>query len=103
LAFCPGYLRGLAFAGDYAVVGLSRPRHDKNFGGLELETELKARNVQPRCGLSVLDVRNGEEAHWLRVEGSVTELYDVIVLPGVVRPAAVGVTFDEVRRIIAVG
>jgi uncharacterized protein (TIGR03032 family) len=31
LTFCPGYLRGLTFVGDYAVVGLSRPRHDKTF------------------------------------------------------------------------
>jgi len=103
LAFCPGYLRGLAFAGDYAVVGLSRPRHDKNFGGLELESNLAAKGVEPRCGLSVLDLRNGEEAHWLCIEGSVGELYDVIVLPGVVRPAALGVTFEELRRVIAVG
>ena len=30
LTFCPGYLRGLAFVGDYAVVGLSQtpPRQD---------------------------------------------------------------------------
>jgi hypothetical protein len=26
LRFCPGYLRGLAFTGDFAVVRLSRPR-----------------------------------------------------------------------------
>ena len=31
LTFCPGYLRGLAFCGDYAVVGLSRTRQDKTF------------------------------------------------------------------------
>ncbi|HEV3449320.1 MAG TPA: TIGR03032 family protein [Gemmataceae bacterium] len=103
LAFCPGYLRGLAFAGNYAVVGLSRPRHDKNFGGLELETNLIAKGAQPRCGLSVIDLRSGEESHWLRIEGGVRELYDVIVLPEVLRPAALGVTFEELRRIIAVG
>ena len=103
VVFCPGYARGLAFAGDYAVVGLSRPRHDKNFGGLELESNLTAKGVEPRCGLSVLDLRNGEEAHWLRIEGNVRELYDVIVLPGVVRPAGLGATFEELRRIIAVG
>ena len=34
LTFCPGYLRGLAFVGDHAVMGLSRPRHDKTFAGL---------------------------------------------------------------------
>ena len=39
LTFCPGYLRGLTFVGDYAVVGLSRPRHDKTFGGLALDED----------------------------------------------------------------
>src|SRR5581483_4996959 len=53
LTFCPGYLRGLAFVGDYAVVGLSEPRHDKTFAGLALEEELKAKGVSPRCGLQV--------------------------------------------------
>jgi uncharacterized protein (TIGR03032 family) len=49
-AFCPGYLRGLAFVGDYAVVGLSRPRHDKTFGGLALDEELAAKGAEARCG-----------------------------------------------------
>jgi uncharacterized protein (TIGR03032 family) len=102
-AFCPGYLRGLAFAGDYAVVGLSRPRHEPTFGGLELETNLRAKGVEARCGLAVIDLRTGEEVHWLRLGGPVGELYDVVVLPGVVRPAALGFVPEEVRRIIAVG
>src|SRR5204862_271475 len=40
LAFCPGNLRGLAFAGDHAIVGLSEPRHEKTFGGLALGERL---------------------------------------------------------------
>jgi uncharacterized protein (TIGR03032 family) len=37
VAFCPGYARGLAFIGDFALVGLSRPRQNKTFAGLRLE------------------------------------------------------------------
>jgi uncharacterized protein (TIGR03032 family) len=103
LAFCPGYLRGLAFAGDYAVVGLSRPRHEQTFAGLELERNLRAKGTEARCGLSVIDLRSGAEAHWLRLEGEVSELYDVVVLPGVVRPTALGFVREDVRRIISVG
>ena len=40
IAFCPGYLRGLAFVGDYAVVTLSKPRH-VTFHGLALDDQLK--------------------------------------------------------------
>ena len=103
LAFCPGYLRGLAFVGDYAVVGLSRPRHDKTFGGLALDQELARRGAEARCGLLVIDLRTGDTAHWVRLEGMVSELYDVVVLPGVTRPGLLGLKSDEIQRTIAVG
>jgi uncharacterized protein (TIGR03032 family) len=103
LTFCPGYLRGLAFVGDYAVVGLSRPRHDKTFGGLALEEELAKRGAEARCGLLVIDLKTGDVAHWLRVEGMVRELYDVAVLPHVSRPMALGFKTDEIQRMIAMG
>ena len=103
VAFCPGYLRGLAFSGNYAVVGLSQARQDKTFGGLALEDELSRRNADPRCGLLVIDIRSGDVAHWLRVEGLVRELYDVAVLPAVARPMALGFKSDEIQRVIAIG
>ncbi len=103
LTFCPGYLRGLAFVGDYAVVGLSRPRHDKTFGGLVLDETLTAKGADARSGLHVIDLRTGDTVHWLRVEGMVSELYDVVVLPGVVRPMALGFRSDEIHRLLSVG
>jgi uncharacterized protein (TIGR03032 family) len=103
LAFCPGYLRGLAFTGDYAVVGLSRPRHDKTFGGLALDDELTRRKAEARCGLHVIDLRSGDTVHWVRLEGMVSELYDVAVLPGVTRPMLLGFKTDEIQRTISVG
>jgi len=101
LTFCAGYLRGLAFVGDYAVVGLSRPRQDKTFGGLALEEELARRGAEARCGLQVINLRSGAVAHWVRLEGMVSELYDVVALPGVVRPMALGFKTDEIQRTIA--
>jgi uncharacterized protein (TIGR03032 family) len=103
LAFCPGYARGLAFAGDHAVLGLSRPRHDKTFGGLALDDALAAKGAEARCGLHVVDLRTGDIAHWLRLEGMVSELYDVAVLPGVVRPMALGFKSDEIQRLLTMG
>jgi uncharacterized protein (TIGR03032 family) len=85
------------------VVGLSRPRHDKTFGGLALEQELARRGAEARCGLQVIDLRSGDVVHWLRLEGMVSELYDVAVLPGVVRPTVMGFKSDEIRRTIALG
>jgi uncharacterized protein (TIGR03032 family) len=101
LTFCPGYLRGLAFSGDYAVVGLSRPRHDKTFSGLALDEELARRNAESRCGLQVIELRTGHVLHWLRIEGVVRELYDVILLPNVIRPMALGFQTAEIQQILS--
>lgn len=103
VAFCPGYLRGLAFAGDYALVTLSKPRHDLTFGGLELDERLSRHGAQPQCGMQVIDLRTGAIAHWLRMEGMVTELYDAVVLAGVTRPMALGLKTDEIARMLTVG
>ena len=102
VAFCPGYMRGLAFHGDYALVGLSKPRHNKTFSGLALDDNLKAKKAEPRCGIQVIDLRTGDAVHWVRFEGVVDELYDVVTLPGVRRPMALGFKTDEIRRVLSV-
>jgi uncharacterized protein (TIGR03032 family) len=103
IAFCPGYLRGLTFVGDYAVLTMSKPRHDKTFGGLALDEQLAQRGAEAQCGLQVIDLRSGAVVHWVRVEGMVSELYDVVALPGVRRPMALGFKTDEIQRLLAVG
>lgn len=103
LTFCPGYLRGLAFIDNYAVVGLSKPRENKTFSGLPLDDNLLAKNADARCGLMVIDINTGDIVHWLRITGIVQELYDVAVLPGVYRPMALGFKSEEIRRTITVG
>ncbi len=103
LTFCPGYLRGMCFAGDFAIVGLSKPRENKTFTGLALDDNLAKADSEPRCGLMVIDLASGDIVHWLRIDGVVEELYDVVTLPGVVRPMALGFKTDEIRRTISVG
>ena len=103
VAFCPGYLRGLAFVGDYAVLGLSQSRGNHTFSGLALDGELTKRGAQARCGLMVVDLRTGDTVHWVRLAGVVQELYDVVLLPGVRRPSAIGFKSDSIRRVITVG
>lgn len=103
VAFCPGYLRGMAFSGDFAIVGLSKPRKDGTFSGLELDENLAKYKIEARCGIYVIDLKSGDVVHWLRIEGIVEELYDVAVLPGVKRPMAIGFMSDEIRRVITIG
>ena len=102
MTFCPGYLRGMAFHGHFAIVGLSKQRGNRTFSGLALDGGLKERDADPRCGLHVIDLRTGDVVHWMRVEGVIEELYDVVVLPGVRRPTAIGFVTDEIRRVISI-
>ena len=100
LAFCPGYMRGLTFVGDYAVVSLSQPRRDKTFDGLQLDAELAKRDAVAQCGLQVINLKTGDIAHWLKAESTITEIYDVVALSGTVRPMALGLKTDEIERLL---
>lgn len=102
VAFCPGYGRGIAFIGSYAVVGLSLAREDRTFSGLPLEDALGARDVEPRCGLAVFNTDRGEMVGWVRIEGVVRELYDVAAIPDVRRPSLIGFKTDEVKYVISI-
>jgi len=101
VAFCPGYLRGMSFHGDFAVVGLSKPRREQDFAGLALQGRLESKNVKPRCGLQVIHLKTGDIVHELRIEGVVEELYDVCILTGVKRPMAIGFIKDEIRHTLS--
>ena len=101
LVFLPGYARGLTFLGDMAVIGLSQQRENRTFQDLDLEENLRQRDALARCGLLVVDLKTFEAPHWLRFSGVVKELYDVGVLPGIIRPMAVGFKTDEVRRYLS--
>lgn len=100
IAFCPGYLRGMAFMSDVAVVGLSLPRGNKTFSGLELDEALGERQVNPKCGLYFIDLASGDVIHQVIFGGLVTELYDVAVLSQVRQPSAISPLSDEVKRAI---
>lgn len=103
VAFCPGYLRGLSFAGNFAVMGLSRPRENKTFAGLELDDRLKERRIVPRCGIYFVDLSTGSIVHSLTIEGVVSELYDVSVIPDALQPAALRPSSPELKRTIRSG
>ena len=100
IAFCPGYGRGLAFHGDYALVGLSKPRRSRAFQGLDLDDALNAKDVDAKCGLFVIELSTGRTAHWMEFTSIIEEIYDVQVLPGVRRPMALGFKSDEIQRFI---
>lgn len=99
VGFCPGYARGLSFIGKYAIVGLSKPRN-QSFSGLALDDVLEKRAIKPKCGIAVFDLDTGDNVHNLWFDGVIEELYDVAILPGVIRPLLLGLKTDEIRRVL---
>ena len=99
VVFCPGFVRGLAFHNEYAIVGMSKPR-DRHFSGLPLDDKLAQKDAVARCGVMVIDLNTGKIAHWIELEGVVKELFDVVALPKVRQPMALGFKTDEIQRLI---
>jgi uncharacterized protein (TIGR03032 family) len=97
--FCPGFLRGLAFYGNLAFVGLSQPRY-KRFEGLALDQRLKDTDSEPWCGIHVIDLDRNACVEWLRIDGAVGELFDVEILPGFSCPMAVSPSSPDVASLI---
>ncbi len=99
VAFFPGFLRGLAFHGNFAITTLSKPRHQR-FDGLELADTLKEKDADPWCGVQILNLQSGDVANWLRFDGAITELFDVCVLPDVSNPITLGPNSNEIQDFI---
>ena len=73
----PGFTRGLAFIGRYALVGLSQVR-ETVFSGLPL-TERKDERA---CGVWIIDLETATVAGYLKFTGVVQELFEVAVIRG---------------------
>ena len=99
VAFCPGFARGLAFHGKFAFVGLSKPRYER-FEGLALDKRLAETDSEPWCGVQVIDLDSGACVQWFRIDGPVSELYDVGVVPGVMRPMSLSFASNEILGLI---
>lgn len=84
-----GFARGLAFVGEHAVIAVSRPREQSEFDGLPLKERLAERGIAPVCHLAVVNISSGDIEHRLLINGPVTELYDVVALPGFSSPVAI--------------
>jgi len=75
----PGFTRGLAFAGAYGFVGLSKviDFYEPYAPGLDPKAS--------RCGIVAFDARSGAEVASI-VWPAGYQIYDVQIMPGVRRP-----------------
>lgn len=74
----PGFTRGLAFAGPYAFVGLSKVRERNLFPDIPVRERVPRRE----CGIWVVDLRGPAVVATLSFDEPITEIFDVQVLHG---------------------
>ncbi|MEL6485715.1 MAG: TIGR03032 family protein [Pseudomonadota bacterium] len=99
IVFCPGFLRGLAFHGNFAFVGLSRPRYQR-FEGLALDQKLTEADSEPWCGVQVIDLEKGNCVDWFRIDGDIGELYDVELIEGYSCPMTVSPNSSDAATLL---
>src|SRR5262249_44208966 len=92
----PGFVRGLDFAGPYALVGLGTLRSKHLASGLPVQV----RHPALVCGLAGVDARPGQVVGRLDFTEGCTELYDVRFLPGVARPMILNGERPETRHAV---
>jgi protein O-GlcNAc transferase len=73
----PGYTRGLAFAGQFAFVGLSRIRETSIFGGVPIAED--RHNL--KCGVAVIDLNTGRSVAAFQFHSGVEEIFAIDVIP----------------------
>lgn len=85
----PGFLRGLAFHGKVAFVGVCKIREKKTFGDLPIES----RYPELECAIYCIDLSSARILGCIRFMKGIEELFDFHALPGVTSPHIVG--FEE--------
>ncbi len=78
----PGYPRGLAIAGRFAFIGLSKVRETATFGNLPISD--RADNL--KCGIAIVDLQTKRQLGLLEFQSGVDEIFDVQLLAGVRNP-----------------
>jgi uncharacterized protein (TIGR03032 family) len=92
VAELPGYTRGLALAGPYAFVGLSKIRATSTMDGVPIAE----RRAALKCGVAVVDCRRGQVVAGLEFQTAVEEIFDVQLLLGIRFPEVIGFQKDTI-------
>lgn len=93
-----GFTRGLAFAGRYALVGLSKIRATSAMDGVPLA---ECRD-QLQCGIAVVDLQSGQKVAMLEFHTAVEEIFDVRLLEGMRFPEIVGFQKESLHHLFVV-
>jgi uncharacterized protein (TIGR03032 family) len=87
-----GFVRGLARYGDYAFIGLSRLRKNSS-----TFSKLPIAEMANEAGIVIIHLPSGAKVGQIIYHSSVDEIYDVQVLPGMIRPGILNTDRPEYK------
>ena len=88
-----GFLRGLSIHQNYAFIGLSKIREDSSSFG-----KLGIKDTANKAGVIAIELSTGKHIASLFYENSVDEIYDVQVLPGLMRPSILNTIKEDYKK-----
>lgn len=92
-----GYLRGLTFVGDHALIGLCQIRETNVFGGMPVQEEYD----RLLSGIAVVNIKTGACEGMLEITSGCTELYDLRFLPKLRQPNILNLEKPDIRQAIS--
>jgi hypothetical protein len=78
-----------------------KPRYQR-FDGLDLQNNLETKNSEAWCGVQIVDLKSGPVVEWVRLDGPVSELFDVAFLDEVKCPMALGQQSPENLSLVSI-
>ena len=70
--------------------------------GAKGKKNLEAKNSDAWCGVQIVDLKSGAVVEWVRLDGPVSELFDVTFLDGVKCPMALGQQSPENLSLVSI-
>lgn len=87
----PGFTRGLCFAGNHALVGLSKIREKHVLDA----PPIPGRAAESHAGVALVDLATGQQTGLLEFVRGGREVYEVLFLPGIKCPKLIGFSDDS--------
>lgn len=95
--FLPGFLRGLDFIGNFAVICTSLDRHDHAFRDTPVSRKLKQDGRDSKCGIWVINLDTFEIESHIHFS-DMKELYDIKIIKNCQTPRILGMTDSVVWK-----
>ena len=78
----PGYLRGLSFVNNHAIIGLCKIRESNIFGGMPVQDK----HDKLLCGIAIVNIKTGKQIGLFEFTAGCEEIFDTQFLEGITRP-----------------